>query len=499
MPLYRRGRGDLEIQRFIETTQAVLGQIASFHQEYETNLDDLENAVDRMTDICTTFGVICQSVPENSTTHNSVVSLMTCLDGIRTNLWTKLGALNAESARSFEYQCPVSCSGEKGRPRLEVMKDQLEYLRSKHFRWASIAKLLGISERTLRRRREEFGLEEDGFTEISEVNLTSVVQTVKSVTPNIGQSRMLGALRSRGLHVQRWRVREIMRKVDPIGTMLRWNGVVYRRKYSVPGPNALWHIDGHHKLIHWRLVVHACIDGYSRLIIYLHCANNNLASTVLDLFKGGVGQYGLPSRTRSDHGLENVKVARFMVEERGVGRGSMLTGKSVHNVRVERLHRDVYVGVLSHFASIFDGLERGGLLNPASEVHLYAFHFVFIPRINRALKEFINQWNCHPVSTERSFSPEQLFISGRFANGYSPSSEVVNLDLFGSGVDDEPDAPQPIEQNNYEITVPEIEVVLPDEVMEYLANLDPLQDDGNNGVNWYLMCVQAILTSLGET
>lgn len=76
---------------------------------------------------------------------------------------------------------------------------------------------------------------------------------------------------------------------------------------------------------------------------------------------------------------------------------------------------------------------------------------------------------------------------------------MVNLDLFGSGVDDEPDAPQPIEQNNYEITVPEIEVVLPDEVMEYLANLDPLQDDGNNGVNWYLMCVQAILTSLGET
>ena len=51
MPLYRRGGGVLEIQRFIETTQAVLGQIASFHQQCETNLDDLENAIDRMTDI----------------------------------------------------------------------------------------------------------------------------------------------------------------------------------------------------------------------------------------------------------------------------------------------------------------------------------------------------------------------------------------------------------------------------------------------------------------
>ena len=36
----------------------------------------------------------------------------------------------------------MSSSGEKGRPRLEIMKDQLEFLRSKHFRWASIAKLL---------------------------------------------------------------------------------------------------------------------------------------------------------------------------------------------------------------------------------------------------------------------------------------------------------------------------------------------------------------------
>lgn len=48
---------------------------------------------------------------------------------------------------------------------------------------------------------------------------------------------------------------------------------------------------------------------------------------VLDLFKGGVRLYRLPSRTGSDLGLENLEVARFMIEERSVGRGSMLTGK----------------------------------------------------------------------------------------------------------------------------------------------------------------------------
>lgn len=119
--------------------------------------------------------------------------------------------------------------------------------------------------------------------------------------------------------------------------------------------------------------------------------------------------------------------------------------------------------MLSLFALIFNGLESSGLLDPDIEVHVHALHFIFIPRINRALREITNQWNCHPVSTAQSFSPKQLFISGIFTNGYSPSSEAVDFDLLGSGVDDEPDAPQPIEQNDYEITVPEIDVVLPDD------------------------------------
>ena len=42
---------------------------------------------------------------------------------------------------------------------------------------------------------------------------------------------------------------------DPIAASFRWGAIVLRT-YSVSGPNSLWHIDGHHSLIRWRLVVH---------------------------------------------------------------------------------------------------------------------------------------------------------------------------------------------------------------------------------------------------
>lgn len=63
----------------------------------------------------------------------------------------------------------------------------------------------------------------------------------------------------------------------------------------------------------------------------------------------------------------------------------MITGSSTHNQRIERLWRDMHRCVTQLFYRLFYHLEHVGLLSTVNEVHLYALHYVFLPRINNAL------------------------------------------------------------------------------------------------------------------
>ena len=145
------------------------------------------------------------------------------------------------------------------------------------------------------------------------------------------------------------------------------------------------YIDGHHKLIRWRFITHG---GFSRTVVYLRCAGNNRAVTVLRAFMEAITNYGVPEKVRSDLGGENIEVWRYMIEQHRSDR-AIVVGSSTHNERIEHLWRDVFRCVGTVFYTTFKRLEDEEKLDPLKEIDLYCLHRVFLARINAALDAFV--------------------------------------------------------------------------------------------------------------
>ena len=155
----------------------------------------------------------------------------------------------------------------------DIFEEQIELFLEYNFSLPQISEILGVSLSTVNRRLKDYGLSVTQiYSTISATKLDKITQQLVPEFPNCGYRRMTGFLRARGIHVQQIRVRESMKRSDSEGVLLRslQLTLISRRVYNVTCPLALWHLDGHQKLIRYVINVY---DKCYKLILYVYTAD----------------------------------------------------------------------------------------------------------------------------------------------------------------------------------------------------------------------------------
>jgi len=257
------------------------------------------------------------------------------------------------------------------------------------------------------RREEVHGSDED---------VCAAVATVLKTYPDMGREKIVAAVKVEGVSATRRQVEAALLLLrGPSGS--RKCKPIQRRTYTVPGSNYMWHHDGQHGLIRWKLVIHAFVDGHARFVVGIQVSPNNRAITVFNLFLDAADEHGTPYHVRGDHGVENVLVADYMEATRGLG--SYIWGRSVHNTRIERLWVEVTRDFGSKWKEFFYQLEAECGLDPDSTGHIWLLHHLFLDAVNEDAHQWTALWNEHKIQVKggRRRSPREIFFTSLLQDG----------------------------------------------------------------------------------
>ena len=117
-------------------------------------------------------------------------------------------------------------------------------------------------------------------------------------------------------------------------------------------------------------------------------------------------------------------------------------------------------------------MEQEQILDPLNESDIYTLHYIFIPHINRSIAEFKESWNLHPLFSEGSLSPYQLFFEGVRHNCTDTSNSALN--------------PLPnLDEDRDRVSVPRMNFTPCSSLIRLINTVDPLQASTDNGLVLY--------------
>ena len=136
-------------------------------------------------------------------------------------------------------------------------------------------------------------------------------------------------------------------------------------------------------------------------------------------------------------------------------------------------------------------MEESGILNLDNDVHLFLLHHVFLPRINFSLSEFKALYNDHRLSTERNWTPNQIWHNGML-NPNNPLSfeNGADEDIVSDHYGEDPSAPLPFSEEN---NINNITVEHEDFLSHYISNrLDVNRPSSEMGIDIYMEALELI-------
>ena len=155
---------------FFTAARQLVSEVESyFSSDEDDNLDRLELLEGCLEEACETLYVVIQR-SEDLSSQNPNNPEMAQFNADMNVLCRHLNVLRSHSGAEADeeggqdkelYSCPTENSGNTGRPRYLISVQQLQFLRDLHSSWIKIAKILGVSRKTINRRKLELGMSEE--------------------------------------------------------------------------------------------------------------------------------------------------------------------------------------------------------------------------------------------------------------------------------------------------------------------------------------------------
>ncbi|KAI9532462.1 hypothetical protein NQZ68_031986 [Dissostichus eleginoides] len=133
--------------------------------------------------------------------------------------------------------------------------------------------------------------------------------------------------------------------------------------------------------------------------------------------------------------------------------------------------------------------QEEGLLDISNTVHIFLLHFVFLPRLRSDLHTFTEVWNHHPLRTEGSMTPQQLWPLGLLQNSTDEAENVEDLQELDIDWESALYCDESLQESG--LVVPELPTPINEQDMADLqAAVDPTDPSDSHGRDIYCRCLQ---------